>query len=140
MLGYIPPGRHPPPGQTPPADTPGRHPLGRHPQQTATAPDGTRPTGMHSCFVLWYHRKFELLHLVSTFSEHCVFTNRNHSANTKTCLVRTSKKPNKMFELREKFPVCCFAKGNYVRLKRCPGEQGVLYILGSLQLTPKYYK
>ena len=47
-----------PPGQTPPA---GRHPLGRHPPwanthleqshppETATAADGTHPTGMHSC-------------------------------------------------------------------------------------------
>ena len=32
-------GRHPP-GQTPP------------PQQTATAVDGTHPTGMHSCFIV----------------------------------------------------------------------------------------
>ena len=31
---------------------PGRHPLGRHtphPRETATAADGTHPTGMHSC-------------------------------------------------------------------------------------------
>ena len=30
----------------------GRHPLGWHPppQQTATAADGTHPTGMHSCY------------------------------------------------------------------------------------------
>ena len=36
-----PPGRHrsPPPGQTPP-------------QQTATATDGTHPTGMHSCLAI----------------------------------------------------------------------------------------
>ena len=27
----------------------GRHPPGRPPQQTATAVDGTHPTGMHSC-------------------------------------------------------------------------------------------
>ena len=54
-----------PPGQTPPPDTPlqADTPLGRHPtrqtpppqadtplpQQTATAADGTHPTGMHSC-------------------------------------------------------------------------------------------
>ena len=35
-----------PPGQTPPS----RHPPGRHPQQTATAADGTHPTGIHSCY------------------------------------------------------------------------------------------
>ena len=51
--GIHPPGRHPPPGQTPPprADTP--LPQGRPhlpPRQTATAADGTHPTGMHSCF------------------------------------------------------------------------------------------
>ena len=28
---------------------PGRHPLGRHHQETATAADGTHPTGMLSC-------------------------------------------------------------------------------------------
>ena len=42
-------GRHPLAG----THTPGRHPLaGRQPppQQTATAADGTHPTGMHSCF------------------------------------------------------------------------------------------
>ena len=38
-----------PHGQTP--HPPARHPLGRHPPgQTATAADGTHPTGMHSCF------------------------------------------------------------------------------------------
>ena len=38
-----------PPGQTPPA----RHPPGQpHPQQTATAADGTHPTGMHSCYII----------------------------------------------------------------------------------------
>ena len=48
MLGYT----HTP-GQTPP--TPGRPSMGRHPPQadilppTATAADGTHPTGMHSC-------------------------------------------------------------------------------------------
>ena len=47
--GQAPPGRHPPgqtpPGQTPPqADTPGQTPT-----PTATAADGTHPTGMHSC-------------------------------------------------------------------------------------------
>ena len=47
-----PPGRHLPPGRHPQADPrqththPGRHPL----PQTATAVDGTYPTGMHSCF------------------------------------------------------------------------------------------
>ena len=33
----------------------GRHPLPRadpQPRQTATAADGTHPTGMHSCFVI----------------------------------------------------------------------------------------
>ena len=44
---HTPLGRHP--GQTP--HPPARHPLGRHPPgQTATAADGTHPTGMHSCF------------------------------------------------------------------------------------------
>ena len=28
----------------------GRHPQADTPQQTATAPDGTHPTGVHSCF------------------------------------------------------------------------------------------
>ena len=56
MLGYI------PPGETPQADTPwtdtprqtphGQTPLDRHPQQTATAADGTHPTGMFSCLNL----------------------------------------------------------------------------------------
>ena len=31
-------------------DTPGQTPR-RHPHQTATAADGTHPTGMHSCFL-----------------------------------------------------------------------------------------
>ena len=52
--GIHPPGsRHPPGADTPPRS---RHPPGqapprsRHPpQQTATAADGTHPTGMHSC-------------------------------------------------------------------------------------------
>ena len=47
----------PPTGQTPPPrQTPllGRYPLGRHPRadtprHTATAADGTHPTGIHSC-------------------------------------------------------------------------------------------
>ena len=49
-----------PPGQTPPADTPlpsacwNTHPCpvhaGIHPLPTATAADGTHPTGMHTCF------------------------------------------------------------------------------------------
>ena len=32
----------------------GIHPPGRHlsPEQTATAADGTHPTGMHSCFLI----------------------------------------------------------------------------------------
>ena len=48
--------RHPPPMQTPPQ---GRHTLpradspGTHTPETATAADGTHPTGMHSyCFVI----------------------------------------------------------------------------------------
>ena len=41
-----PPWADTPPGQTPPwADTP----PGRHPQETATAAEGTHPTGMQSC-------------------------------------------------------------------------------------------
>ena len=39
-------GRHPPPRQTPP----GRPPPPPIPQQTATAANGTHPTGMHSCW------------------------------------------------------------------------------------------
>ena len=44
-----PPGnRHPPPSRHPPRSRP---PWTRHPpRQTATAADGTHPTGMHSCF------------------------------------------------------------------------------------------
>ena len=61
--GHIPPRRHYPTPQTPPRpDTtpvgrqppPGKTPLplGRHlPRQTATAADGTHPTGMHSCSI-----------------------------------------------------------------------------------------
>ena len=50
------PGRHPLGRHAPPwADTPlppGRHPSGQpSPGQTATAADGTHPTGMHSCLV-----------------------------------------------------------------------------------------
>ena len=47
--GRHPPGsRYPPPEQTPPRS---RHPPGAEtpPEQTATAADGTHPTGMHSC-------------------------------------------------------------------------------------------
>ena len=72
--------RHPPPSDTPTwADTPlDRHPLGRHPpwadtplirhphpQQTATAADGTHPTGMHSSFFLFFHSN------VRKFSHNC---------------------------------------------------------------------
>ena len=58
-----PPGSRHPPGQTPPgADTPqGEHPPPEHtpptpphphpPGETATAADGTHPTGMHSCCI-----------------------------------------------------------------------------------------
>ena len=61
MLGYTTPtppwadtplGRHPP----------GRHPPGRHPQadtlpqQTATAADATHPTGMYSCYLIYFQR------------------------------------------------------------------------------------
>ena len=54
MLGYLPVSRHPPQEQTPPWEqtTPGADtsPGSRQPpQQTATAADGTHPTGMHSC-------------------------------------------------------------------------------------------
>ena len=48
---HTPLGRHPP-GQTPPRQTPlGRTP-GKTPPETATAVDGTHPTGMHSCLHL----------------------------------------------------------------------------------------
>ena len=61
--GRHPLGRHPsldryplpstetPLGRHPWTDTPGQTPLVRH-QQTATAADGTRPTGMHSCLIM----------------------------------------------------------------------------------------
>ena len=53
MPGYTPPweaaSRHHPPRE---ADTP----RSRHPPQTATAADGTHPTGMHSCtYTAWEH-------------------------------------------------------------------------------------
>ena len=58
MLGYHPPLEQTPPEQTPPrADTP----RSRHlPGETATAADGTHPTGMHSClnFITSYVVKF----------------------------------------------------------------------------------
>ena len=58
--GQTPPGTHTPqqtpPGQTPPwADTPQADPWADTPPpapQTATAADGTHPTGVHSCFFL----------------------------------------------------------------------------------------
>ena len=55
MLGYTPPGRHPRPRGRHPIF---RHPPGRHsPPPTATAADGTHPTGMLSCLrdVLTHH-------------------------------------------------------------------------------------
>ena len=50
----LPLGRHQPPGQTPPPTPVRHHPppradLPTSPQETATAVDGTHPTGMHSC-------------------------------------------------------------------------------------------
>ena len=50
-------GRHPL-ARLPRADTP----PGRHPHETATAADGTHPTGMHSCFTLYAGKIW--LHLV----------------------------------------------------------------------------
>ena len=42
-------GTHPHWAGTPPAQTPPRADTLPHPQQTATAADGTHPTGMHTC-------------------------------------------------------------------------------------------
>ena len=59
-------GRHTPPWQADhhpqQADPPlGRYPTpGRHPQQTATAADGTHPTGMHSCFFYLKNKAVQL--------------------------------------------------------------------------------
>ena len=59
MFGKHPLGRHPlgrhPLGRHPQADTPpGRHPQADTPD-TATAAEGTHPTGMHSCSQYDYH-------------------------------------------------------------------------------------
>ena len=74
---HAPQSRHPPLEQAPPpmgADTRprSRSPVSRHtprsrqtPQDTATAADGTHPTGMHSCF-LWYH--------IFTGQKSCIWT------------------------------------------------------------------
>ena len=49
----------------------GRHPLDKHPpwadtpRQTATAADGTHPTGMHSCFPVYFSNL--LLNFVTEF-------------------------------------------------------------------------
>ena len=50
LLGQTTPSRHTLLGRQPPL---GRHPLGRHPPPAVTAADGTHPTGMHSCSVLY---------------------------------------------------------------------------------------
>ena len=57
------------------------HPPGRHPhQQTATAADGTHPTGMHSCFYfstllefvkLVKHKTNKLISGISSLSKKC---------------------------------------------------------------------
>ena len=39
----------------------GRHPPGRHPPKTATAVDGTHPTGMHSCCSFLHYLYFKML-------------------------------------------------------------------------------
>ena len=49
---YTPPGQAdtaPSAKQATPPPGPGRHPTAPLPRQTATAADGTHPTGMHSC-------------------------------------------------------------------------------------------
>ena len=51
MLGYT-----PPPTRPPWADTP-------RPKQTATAADGTHPTGMHSCFFFVFVLKIFVGHM-----------------------------------------------------------------------------
>ena len=53
LTGTDPPGADTPPEQTPPpgADThPEQTPRADPPRETATAADGTHPTGIHSCF------------------------------------------------------------------------------------------
>ena len=45
-----------PPGQTHPEQTPPRTDT---PRQTATAVDGTHPTGMHSCFTIFASNKLK---------------------------------------------------------------------------------
>ena len=53
-------GRHTPPGQIPPPVYSNMH-WGRHPPPpTATAMDGTHPTGMHSCFFYLFWLFFDL--------------------------------------------------------------------------------
>ena len=61
-LGRYPPGRHPQADTFLSRPPLGIHPLYRHPpgqtlppQQTATAVDGTHPTGMHSCLLYRYN-------------------------------------------------------------------------------------
>ena len=63
LPGQTPPGQTPaPPGRhllLPPADTTPPHPVhaGIHaPPPAATAADGRHPTGMHSCFICYFHR------------------------------------------------------------------------------------
>ena len=84
MLGYTsPPGQTSPRQTSPQADIPplgrhnpwedtplGRHPLGRHPPlQTATAGDGTHPTGMHTCSQKRMHAIIWLLLFHSLYPE-----------------------------------------------------------------------
>ena len=63
-----PPGQTPPLGQTPPwADTPWHTPQADTPQQMATAADGTHPTGMHSCCLLFQPKKFPHFYVNTLF-------------------------------------------------------------------------
>ena len=101
-LRQTPPGRHPP-RQTPPRETPPRQtpppgqmpprqtsPPGRHPpsQVTATAADGTHPTGMHPCLIV----------LLSSD-----YLDTLHNADHKILLVHIVELPSSFQESREYF-------------------------------------
>ena len=65
------------PGQTPPRQTPPPHGQTPPHQQTATAADGTHPTGMHSCLLK------DCTYFMSVL---CTFYSRNGGSETQTLL------------------------------------------------------